>query len=420
MKRLLLLVFLGSFSLHGATMQAITDAYEKSEYAKTVALCDASTTLFSSAKMQYIWAKSLEALGRDVEAMSAYERVLMLDEGNNEAANALALLYAKLEMSQALWKKQAIDASRLNAQARAAISTLKKERAKHFATIRTELGYDTNINISPGQGAINDFEASENIDTDANDEQATLFAAVDGTYSYRNRAKSEGLIYGADAKMHLQGNEAQPLYNLGYGKAAMGVGYGFNSLLLYLPVELDYLYYLEQSLFSMVGAKPQLDWMVAKHSIIRLQGGYHSRAYSSEQQGRSDTIGSASLAYYYIVGASFAYASLAFDSYSATEATPLIYTDKTFAKLLMGANYALNKWQYRGQLMLQNGSYADKVVNDDAKRKDFFYLIRLEANRQISKHWQGAITLEHQNNHSNYSLATYNKNIISAAVIWNY
>jgi len=70
-------------------------AYDAKEYEKAASYFKKSKKEYSNVAMQLLWAKSEMALGRINYAISAYERVLMLEPQNLEADEVASSFYDK-------------------------------------------------------------------------------------------------------------------------------------------------------------------------------------------------------------------------------------------------------------------------------------------------------------------------------------
>ncbi|MEA3342197.1 MAG: tetratricopeptide repeat protein, partial [Chloroflexota bacterium] len=74
-----------------ADMQTL---YDQKKYEQVITKAQKSTSEYGDPKLHLLWAKSAEALGEDEMAMSAYERVLMLDPDDTEVRVHLVKFYA--------------------------------------------------------------------------------------------------------------------------------------------------------------------------------------------------------------------------------------------------------------------------------------------------------------------------------------
>jgi len=80
-------------------MAGVKDAqrlYNQKNYSGAIAQAKKSTHEYSNPNLHLIWAKSAKVLGNNLEAMSAYERVVMLQPSNIEAKKELARTYVAL------------------------------------------------------------------------------------------------------------------------------------------------------------------------------------------------------------------------------------------------------------------------------------------------------------------------------------
>ena len=91
MKILIILTLLSI--LANADYEIANKYYDAKKYQKAIDELKSSTVEYSNPKLHLLWAKSAEMLGNKKEAMSAYERVNILDSNATESRIALLKIY---------------------------------------------------------------------------------------------------------------------------------------------------------------------------------------------------------------------------------------------------------------------------------------------------------------------------------------
>ena len=189
-----LIIILLTFSLSLFASLADTQTYYNAgEYEKAIGEAKSSVSEYANPNLHLFWAKSAEKLGRDDEAMSAYERVEILDENNIDARVALVKLYKRTGRDAlALSASKELQNYQLTPEQRTTLQNLRgtsTHSINAFATLG--IGYDTNINIAPDElGSV----------VGAADSIVTMFSRLSASLSYIN--EFEIRVAGMDALMH--------------------------------------------------------------------------------------------------------------------------------------------------------------------------------------------------------------------------
>ncbi len=113
-KILLSALLLAGTQLFSVEMETLQAYYDQGAYQNVIAEASADYAQYDNPKLHLLWAKSAEALGDDITAMSAYERVLLLDPAQSDAQIALVAIYKRLHrdmLSNALYANEFREAS---------------------------------------------------------------------------------------------------------------------------------------------------------------------------------------------------------------------------------------------------------------------------------------------------------------------
>ena len=156
-------------------------------------------------------------------AQAAYERAILEDDSNVQARLKLASLYNTMQMrEQADAVLISLNDTQLTPKQRtslAALRTTEAESISHFrARVSLDLGYDSNINVSP----FSDDLATNPVDGAT----ATLFTRVRADLSYLHDLSAlGGWFLRTDANLYYQNNASAHYYDAAYGRVYGGGGY---------------------------------------------------------------------------------------------------------------------------------------------------------------------------------------------------
>ncbi len=172
MKKLIILLL--SLNLF-ADMAELEKLYEEANYEKAIQQARELKSEYGNPMLHMLWAKSAESLGRLDEAMSAYERVVILDENNLEAKLSLAEIYNKTSRKQlALESKKDLQNYKLTPKQREMLELIKDQEVQSIkAHAKLAFGYDNNLNVS------------------SLDKKTSSFSRINGSVSYLNDFKDK-------------------------------------------------------------------------------------------------------------------------------------------------------------------------------------------------------------------------------------
>jgi len=406
--------------LASANYEKAKEFYDKKEYQKAIEEAKTSTDEYSNPKLHLIWAESEEALGHQKQAMSAYERVVMLDENDVDSKVKLIQIYNTTgrkilanEISVSLKNYQ------LTPEQRSSLELLEK---KSISTIKAKaslsIGHDSNINVSAATEDLNTYYNSIGLVG----EQATLFARFNGSASYINDFDTKGGWYArGDMKIYYQSNFDASKYNMFIGSAEAGLGYAGNGYSLYLPVGYDRVYYLDTDMLSQVKVLPKIDMTLSKNFILNLNARYAVKTYNDILYTRmNDSSVGAGGGLYYLFDKNFAYMNVMYENFTATDSLSFKYIDKTALTTSLGVNYNIAdivtaRLDYR----YRKADYSD-VIRSGSKRSDDYHQVELKLSHYFGKHYELFISDRYIKNASNYVPAKYSKNIAMFGLSANY
>ena len=410
MKKILILSLL-SLSLFAGVKQVQT-YYDAKEYKEAITEAKASSDDFSNPHLHLLWAKSAEALGHENEAMSAYERVEMLDKNNIEARIALAKLYKRTGRDDlARTEAKSLQNYQLTPQQRNSLDSLRGINVHSFkAYASLAVGHDTNINI-----------ASEELTGASGEALSTMFAQFSGSLSYINEIEDKGGWYArGDLQLYNQTNfdSNASLYDLFLGGLSVGAGYAGDGYNIYIPIGYDSINYLEKNLFTQIKLQPRINYILSNELIFSGDLNYVARSYTTDDNlnNRDDNTYGLGMGAYYLLGKDFIYLKAKYENSSADiDVVGVEYVDKTALSMSLGANYNLVSWlvvkaDYRFRL----GSY------DDNDRSDKFNQVGIKFSHYFAKMFEAYVSDTYAKNSSNISDKEYTKNIFMFGIALNY
>jgi len=423
MRIIILLTALSIFAF--ADYTTVLKLYSSQHYQKAINEAKSSFNEYSNPKLHLLWAKSAEALGHTGEAMSAYERVVMLDEADIESRVALVKIYKKSsrddlakEMSKELQNYQLTPAQRTS------LDLLKGRSIDSFKARATlGVGYDSNINVSATGSDLDGYYQTTGI----SGEKSTLFSRLNGSLSYINELQEKGGWYArGDARIYYQNNSDAHLYDMFVGSLEAGVGYAGEGYTLYVPIGYDRVNYLDVNLLSQVRVAPKINITLNRNYILNLNAKYASRTYSKEiYKGMGDTSYGVGAGLYYLFDKNYAYVMADYSKYSSSQTIHNAYIDKNMLTLSLGVNYTLNSWLVaRLDYRYRKGSYDESIaVNNPivtTGRADDYNQIELKLSHYFADNYELFISDRYAKNSSNYVPAEYKKNILMFGISANY
>ncbi len=413
-------IFVFLLALHAlvfASYEKATEFYKNAQYDQAIEEAKASTSEYANPKLHLLWAKSALSLGHLNEAIAAYERVIILDENNTDAKIELLKLYTQTsrdELAKNLYD-ELLNTSLTSKQKNMIESIYKKNLSSIDSRISLALGYDTNINVSPGSSVIDDYLGSAG----NSGEETTLFTRLNGNVNYTNELEDDGGWYfKSDLNLYAQNNFDAHLYDLYIGSLGAGIGYSGSDYNLYLPVGYTRLYYLDKDFLQEISLKPRISMMFSKSLIFNANASYKKRNYvQSEDTYRDDSSFGGGVGLVYLISKNYIYFNTSYESYTADTSATLSYLDKDVITLDLIFNYALTsalktKLSYR----YKDAQYSDYAITSattlsSSKREDTYNKLGISFLYEFSKNYEIYLSNDYIKNDSNYVLAQYSKNI---------
>ncbi len=424
MKKILLFVLL-HLTLFAQSAQ---EFYDEKDYRSALNMIEKDYAGFTDIHKQLLWARCAKELDDEEDAMSAYERVLNLDEENIEAALFLATIYQKQNMkkeSKALvekLKKYTLSANDQNTLQ--ALLSEKNERSTFRVNINAKAGYDSNVNANAGSGNLDAYYqdiGSNAVASEDVKESAFLSYGANLSYLYDMGAKNAWYLQ-ADLNLYGQNYERAEQYDIYFAKVELGIGYKFDKASLYLPVAYDDLYYLENNLLHTLSITPTLNRVYNENYISTMQLIYKSRSYIREDlKNRDDNEFGLKFSLFKVYAQSYIFGSVLADYFKAKEVSTVKYINKNLYEFALGMNYHIGSgyftklsYQYRYTI------FEDVLMNESEARLDHYNHVSLDFSKVFWKKYETALNYVHIANLSNYVPSHYDKDVVSLSLQYNY
>lgn len=423
MKVLILLVFLNIFVL--ASVEKTQSFYDVGEYEKALQEAKDSKSEYSNHLLHLLWAKSAEALGLANEAMSAYERVVMLQEDNIDAMVALVKIYSDSQrFGLASTMKESLDSYQLSEEQKSIVKLAKGDSVHSLkASAKLNLGFDSNINASPDSELLNDY-----LDINSSDGAlSTTFAKLTAQVAYTNEFGGKGGWYAkGNFLVNHQHNLAETFYNMSIGSGEIGIGYRGSEASIYLPLSYNSIYYIEKDLFAQQKINPRVTFSMSESSIFNMNIAYAKRNFIQESDKvRDDTKVGLGVGVYYLYGKDYTYLNGKFENFSANNDNPGSYVKKNMLSASAGFSYELYSWlntkvDYRLRIGLYDDDIGTDSNPDNDARLDTYQQVELKLSHIYSNGIEAYISDKYIQNVSNYLPSEYTKNVVMLGFGINY
>lgn len=234
----IILIFIAATLFSSASYIKMQQYAQKKQYYKVIQEAKYSFKDYQNPNLHLLWAKAAQKTGKLDEAMSAYERVLILEPNNQVALHSLAKIYK--------------DTKRLGLSASAENKTNKNRlRAK----VTMALGHDTNINVNASG---NDLDGYYGVALGF-DKISSSFTRVQVNASYiYNFEKYQNWFMQSTLDLYHQSNFSAHRFDLSVPTFEIALGYIKDEYLYYFPVSYNHINYLDQDLLNILTFTPRM------------------------------------------------------------------------------------------------------------------------------------------------------------------
>ena len=364
-----------------------------------------------------------EKEGNSNLAQAAYERAILEDDDDNiQARLKLATLYNSMQMkTEADAILVSVNETQLSPEQRSSLALLRKTESESISSFRArvglDLGYDSNINVSPFLDDSINGNGPDGI-------TGTLFSRFRADMSYlHDLSTAGGWFLRTDANLYYQNNASAHDFDATYAKVYAGGGYRSENFSLYVPLFYNRLNYLDRDLLQETGILPDLDIQLTNTLILNFNAMYSARRYiQSSDQLRDDNILSGGAGLFWIEGNDMAYIKTRYESYIAINDNAIAFTNKDMYYGMIGGLYSIQDlFDLRLNYQYRFGSF-EKVITPTGEgiREDSNHDFRFALERDIIKQLRLRAQYRYVTNISNYPWAEYDKNEMMLSIMYNY
>jgi hypothetical protein len=364
------------------------------------------------------WARCEKKLGNEDGAMSAYERVLIENPNNVEAMTVLAGMYRANHMDFASKElKHTVDNSRLTPEQRQIVSQLLEGKESLVSTrfsATLNVGYDNNLNfgIFTKDAGMGKGDVSSTF-------HSLLFRG-----NYVNELDTVGgFSIQSNIDFYWQDNYSAHYYDVLYGSIDAGLGYSISNVLFYFPLVYRRIKNLDTDLYEQYGIAPRLTASLGDGLLMNIELKYLKRKYiDTLYKNADDTLSNASIGFYQFYGENYIYAQVKYNHFNADSVAPAPFTEYDYFQLFAGVSYEIKGFAIAGiNYQYGHGNYNDSLSPIDSReRKDDFNQFNISLQRDITSELKVLANYTYADNDSNYDPASYDKQIITIGLQYNY
>lgn len=408
-----------------ASVDKAQELYENTKYEEAIKQAKESKADYGDSRLHLVWAKSAEKLQRLDEAMSAYERVLILDENSIEARVALANIYSDTERYElASIMKIELSNYMLTPEQTKFIQNLKTAKIHFFKTSASlTFGHDSNINVSPGADILDDhFDTVGSVD-----ELSTPFVKLLAKVSYINELEEKGgWSLRSNLKAFHQNNFARSSYNLSLVSIDGAIAYKKGRFSYSAPLNYDSVYYLERSLLTQYKFTPKATAIYFKRYMVSVNASYLKRGFTKKADSiRDDSAFGGGLSLLYIFDKNSFNINTNYELYKADKSDAPIYANKTLLTTSLGIKYTIwksliGKVNYKFRYGLYDDSVESVFESSNESRKDYFNQVEYKLSYTFNKYINVNISDKYIKNISNYVPAGYKKSVTTLGINISY
>lgn len=352
--------------------------------------------------------------GKYKEAVAAYERVLIVDEGNQRARLEMARAYLSLDMYEAgeaefnrVLASNPPESVKRNIEAFLSKIDSMKETQKYFTYLAIGFGYDSNINSSPAREdyPANEFLTSSTTPIDTYFLNETIFFNHD-LFLNRERTLSwmNTMTVFNQNNTHNKENEK---FDVLFGKYATGIRYKGEGYIVKVPLSYSDLTYGGGHLMNSYGITPDISFSDVAGLFIKVGAGVKYKRYDAKTSEKRD--------------ADYTDYSVAVNKRGKEQSYGV--------KMLSGANTqkedntqqyidndisALSGFYQTGFGQYTVGANIGYTITkyDDESRKDTLTSVGLNLSKKLSKEMALSLNMQSSKSTSNKTAGKYTKNLI--------
>ena len=393
-----------------ADIQKAKRLYKEHKYKQAIEELKYSTNDYANPQLHLLWAQSAEKLGQYEEAMSAYERVLIMDPQNRQAKQALEKIYQSSQRTEL----QHILTGSTKSTTRSSLSTLS-------AKVSISGGYDTNANYSASSSVLNNYYGFNaglgNI--------ASLFSNLNANIHYLNDLDEKGGWFTqVDLNGYHRSNASAHFYDTLIGGVSVGGGYYTQRYTLLIPLTYNTVHYLDVSFFDDIIITPQLIYALDTNFVIHASCKYSQKTYNKQYKGMETQNYGIGYGINYTNNKNFLDFNIFYENYSSLHTLHYLYVDKSFSLINIYYRYKINtKLDTSLNYHYRYGSY-DDVSNPGStslsQRTDSFNQVEVKLLYYFNKIVNTYFSQTYARNISNFIPAKYDKSVSTFGINLKY
>jgi len=402
-----------------ADVHHLQELYTQKQYHAVIKQATSDKEEYSNVELHLLWARSARALGEDVEAMLAYERVLILDPTHTGVQNELAAIYMKLKKYKLAL---ALDSTLQNKDAslkEVGIVDQRNSASKFNSSFRLSGGIDSNVNVHHKSEALDVFYGT----TEHTNKIASPFLQASADLSYL-REFSNHIYMNAALSGYYKIITHESDYSLYLNTFRTGVGYYQENFNLYFPISYSTLNYLGEDYLRIATFEPQLNYKLNKNFMIELTTKLEEREFKTDSD-RNDQSVAVGLNLNHQSQNNYLFIDTLFQNYTSDSQIYQDFTNKKSYSLTIGMGHDFgNRIKTVGSYKVMWSDYEDNLgteLNPSNKiRADVYHQWNFKLSKEIDNHRSIFIEDEFSANKSNFIPAIYVKNTLNIGFEFKY
>ncbi|WEJ62764.1 tetratricopeptide repeat protein [Thiomicrorhabdus lithotrophica] len=381
---------------------------------------------FNSFNYNFYLARSATLLNNLDEAISIYERILIVDPTNTRSKLELGKLHFQ-QNSYALSESYFKDALKEDIPPAVArnvnqyLTKMKSTRSKSTlsAAVIFGVGHDSNINTTPESESwfvpafgVDFDNANEVIGSNFHQETVVVDHYYDALQEYGFGIKNNLLFY---AKTLSEQND----YNILFTRYTPALVFPVGKNRLEAALEYSHMHYGEESYLESYGLAPKMVFKTKPNQMVSLQGKILKKHYlQAEKQEKDATQGEISIAVKQKINSNLLINLTSKAQRERKDSGDLYDVDYDSIGIQLGINYGLSHdWKLGGSIGIKEVRYSDKNPFFFEQREDSNRRLSINLTKNINKSLAIQASLNRTFNQSNQEPYEYQKDLATLNVI---
>jgi len=437
--RFIFVLFVTTFFAHSLFAVDFKSALAEYEAGNYKGAFDKFYTLYTkqsdNAEVNFFLGRSAYELGRYEDALSAYDRVLIVNEKHHRTRLELGRVYLKLGDLDAakieFYDVLASDAPKsVKKNIAMLLDQIEKARTKHSlsAMVKVGAGYDTNVNANPGQSELLNYLSDqfditgENVRADDILKDSFAHETLHASHIYDIGMRGRYYI-NSSALIYNQHHNHYSAYDILYMKASSALSHRMDRYEWSLPLEVDKFMYGSDPLLHSFAIAPSFVYKLSKSSRLNVWAKLRRKNYDQfvHADRDSDMIEGG-----FNVTNSFDFAHMSIgysylDEDKRRDASQELYIDKKVHSLKAGLTKEIEKSLLSAQYIYRNFDFTDGIGPKQLRtREDDYHSIYLSLSREVLKGYSAELSYQYVANSSNYLPSDYEKQIVSLSMVHHF